>query len=141
MADRADSLASLSRDIALHIKQPDLVVIEANAAARAYGGASERAGLWWFLVHHLLKQGIPVAEVPPSVRMLYATGKGQASKGAIIEAVATYWPTWKSGGNDNIADAAVLMALGRDHLGAPLAAVPAKHRTALAKVTWPEVAG
>ena len=115
-----------------------LVVIEGPSYGSNDPSAFDRAALWWRLYDRLHHREIPVAVVPPSIRMLYATGKGRANKGAIIDAVARRWSAWATGGDDNIADAVVLMALGRDQLGAPVAPVPAAHRAALTKVAWPE---
>jgi Holliday junction resolvasome RuvABC endonuclease subunit len=119
----------------------DLVVIEAPAFSRRGGGAHERAGLWWRIVHYLHSRGVPVAEVLPNLRSIYATGKGQAAKTQVVEAVTRRWPAWQTAGDDNAADAVTLMALGMDHLGAALCPMPAKNRTALDKVAWPEPAG
>jgi crossover junction endodeoxyribonuclease RuvC len=80
---------------------------------------------------------IPVVEVNSSSRMRYATSKGAASKGAIIDAVARRLPMFETKGDENLADAAILCAMGRDHLGEPLAPMPATHRAALGAVKWP----
>lgn len=117
---------------------PDLAVIEAPAYSRTGGGSHERSGLWWRVVRRLLAQGVPVVEVAPTQRCRYATGKGSATKGAVVDAVARRWPQYQTGGNDNACDAVVLAAMGADHLGHPTAIVPATHRTALDRMTWPE---
>lgn len=136
---RSDALDELAEQVALQIGRPDLVVAEQVAAARAYGGASERAGLFWAITRRLRARNIPFAEVPPSVLKTYALGKGQGTKGAIVDAVARRWPAYDTHGDDNLCDAVVLAAMGADHLGQPIAAMPAAHRRALGKVTWPEV--
>lgn len=139
VSDRSDAITQLAEQIVAEVAVPDLVVIEQVAAARAYGGASERAGLFWHLAYRLRRRAIPFAEVPPSVLKTYAIGKGQGKKGEIVDAVARRWPAYNTAGDDNQCDAVVLAAMGADHLGASLGAVPATHRRALAKVTWPEV--
>ncbi|NUW45584.1 hypothetical protein [Nonomuraea rhodomycinica] len=116
----------------------NLVVIEAPAYSRHGGGAHERAGLWWRIVHRLHGWEIPVVEVLPNLRSIYATGKHNARKTEVVDAVARRWPSWQTRGDDNAADAVVLMALGLHHLGAPLCDMPAKNRTALDRVAWPE---
>jgi len=117
---------------------PALVVIERMEVSRAYGGLVERAWLWQQVVSWLwFGQGIPVAEVTPASRMRYATGKGAASKSAVVDAVARRLPMFETKGDDNLADAAILCAMGRDYLGEPLAAMPATHRAALDAVKWP----
>ena len=139
LPQRQAALRDLGVDILTSIGHPDLVVIEAPAYSRSGGGNSERAGLWWHIVHALAGREIPVVEVMSSTRIRYATGKGVGSKGAVIDAVARRFPDYQTGGDDNCADAVVLMAMGRDHLGLPLAAMPQAHRAALAAVRWPEM--
>jgi crossover junction endodeoxyribonuclease RuvC len=77
----------------------------------------------------------------PNHRMQYATGKGAATKNLIVDAVARRWPTWPTNGDDNAADAVVLMAAGRDWLGHPLTTLPKTHRDALDKAIWPTTTG
>lgn len=143
--DRTEWLVTLAEEVCariFHPVLPALVVLEASASAQAYGGASERAGLWWLVVHILRDADIPCVEVSPSQVKLYALGRGggkDTGKGAVIEAVTRRWPQFLTRGDDNLADAAVLAAMGADYLGHALAPVPAKHREALAKVKWPEV--
>lgn len=129
-----DELAAAVLDL---VARPDLVVVEVPAYSRSGGGVLERSALWWRVVRSLATRGIPVAEVYPRTRMRYATGKGQAAKTAIVDAAARRWPAYETGGDDNLADAIVLAAMGCDHLGHPLARVPATHRTALDAVIWP----
>lgn len=115
----------------------ELVVIEGPAYSRVNGGAWDRAFLWWLIYRHCAYQEIPVAVVPPNLRAQYATGKGNGSKGAVIDAVARRWPGYGTGGDDNAADAVVLMAMGLDKLGTPISIMPVSHRRALDKVEWP----
>jgi hypothetical protein len=137
-----DRLAAVD-DLAEQIVQlvgPDagVVCVELPAFSRAGGGALERSALWWKVVHRLrVARFLPVAEVPIQARMRYATGKAMASKGAIIDAVARRWPAFETGGDDNLADAAVLAAIGADWLGTPITPVPAVLRKALDVVRWP----
>jgi crossover junction endodeoxyribonuclease RuvC len=112
--------------------------METPAPSRSGGGAHERAWLWWEIYKALTLRGIPVGLVGTRQRAVYATGKGMADKGAIVDAVARRWPAWATGGNDNAADAVVLMAAGRDWLGHPIAVVPQTHRRAVDAATWPE---
>ncbi|MET8864641.1 hypothetical protein ABZW11_17025 [Nonomuraea sp. NPDC004580] len=140
LARRDAALDQLAYDITQHIgPTTGLVVIEAPAYSRSGGGAHERSGLWWRVVHRLLRWDIPVVEVNPGHRSTYATGKGNASKTAVVDAVARRWPAWQTHGDDNAADAVVLMAMGLDALGHPLVDLPKAQRDALTKITWPEV--
>ena len=143
VVDRLKALKDLRNDIINWTCQraPDLVVIELPAFSRAGGGAMERHWLYLAIVDRLLARGIPVAEVYARTRMAYATGKGAASKTAIVDAVARRFPDYDTGGDDNICDAIILCAMGADHLGEPFAPMPANHRAALAKVAWPNLIG
>jgi crossover junction endodeoxyribonuclease RuvC len=138
LGERIVAVDFLVNQIITLVARPALVCIEIPAFSRAGGGALERGSLWWLVVRRLHSAEIPVAEVAIQQRMRYATGKGAASKGAIIDAVARRWPVWETGGDDNLADAAVLAAMGADRLGHPLAAMPATHRKALDGVRWPD---
>lgn len=121
------------------IGRPDLVVVEVPAFSRSGGGVIERAALYDRVTSALVDREIPVAEAFNQHRMRYATGKGAASKGAIVDAVARRWPAFETGGDDNKADAVILAAMGADHLGIPLASVPQTHRAGLTGVRWPDL--
>ncbi|MFG3639105.1 hypothetical protein ACGF3C_02375 [Micromonospora sp. NPDC047762] len=140
---RLDAIERLNRDILTTIgggpgNWPDLVAIEIPAFSRSGAGSHERSALWWRVVRSLRDREIPVAEVAIQQRMRYATGKGSASKGAVIDAVARRLPMFATGGDDNCADAAILAAMAADHLGQPMAVMPAAHRRALDAVQWPD---
>lgn len=137
---RLDAMRGVLHGI-LHNVDADLVVMETPALSRAGGGAHERGWLWWEVYRHLAEASIPVGLMSTNQRALYATGKGNAGKDAVIDAVARRWPSWQTGGNDNCADAVVLMAAGLDWLGAPVAVMPQQHRKALAGCQWPDMPG
>jgi crossover junction endodeoxyribonuclease RuvC len=137
---RLHVLTDLSTRVILGVGQPNLVVMELPAPSRSGGGAHERAWLWWDLYRRLAGAGIPVALLTPNQRMLYAVGKGSASKSTVVDAVARRWPDWATGGDDNLADAVVLMAAGRDWLGHPIADMPKANRAAFDKAIWPDLA-
>lgn len=135
---RMEALRTVRAGIIQHIGRPDLVVLETPAFSRAGGGGHERGWLWWSLYDHLTTAEIPVGLMDPRQRMLYATGKGAATKSAVVDAVARRWPQYETGGDDNLADAVVLMAAGRDWLGHPLTTLPKPHRKAIDNALWPE---
>lgn len=135
---RRREMESIAARIILAIGQPDLVVVERGALSRSAGGAQERAWLWWEVVGRLDDRGIPLGFLTTNQLKLYATGKGSGDKGPVIDAVARRWPDWATGGDDNRADAVVLMAAGRDWLGKPISAVPKTHRAAVDKAIWPD---
>lgn len=138
---RLDAIDMLVEQIVEHVGRPELALIEQPAFSRAVGGAMERHALWWLLVRALRRREIPVAIVYARGRMRYATGKGAATKSAVVDAVARRLPMFATGGDDNLADAAVLCAMGADRLGVPMVVMPATHRAALDAVEWPELAG
>ncbi|MFG3051809.1 hypothetical protein ACGFZP_12790 [Kitasatospora sp. NPDC048239] len=135
---RLRSLLALLGDIILAVGRPGLVVLESPSLRSLGGGGHERAWLWWEVYRGLTVRDIPVALMSPSQRMMYATGKGSATKSAVVDAVARRWPDWSTGGDDNQADAVVLMAAGLDYLGYPVVPMPAANRAALTKSVWPE---
>lgn len=138
LGERIVAVDYLVNQVITLVARPALVCIEVPAFSRAGGGALERGSLWWLIARRLHRDEIPVAEIFNGQRMRYATGKGAASKGAIVDAVARRWPQFETGGDDNLADAAVLAAMGADRLGVPLAPMPATHRKALEAVRWPD---
>lgn len=135
---RLTALEGVRADVLCAIGTPALAVMETAAYSRAGGGGHERGWLWWEVYGGLVRAGVPVALMDPRQRMLYATGKGNATKSAVVDAVARRWPAWETAGDDNQADGVVLMAAGLDWLGQPLVKMPATHRRALERAEWPE---
>lgn len=119
----------------------DLVVVEGpsygNQGSGRQSGHHERAGLWWLMTHTLWEHGSYTAVVPPAALKKYATGKGSAGKDAVLLATARRFPNFA--GDNNEADALWLAAMGADHLGEPVVAMPAAHRAALDAVKWPDM--
>jgi hypothetical protein len=135
---RHAAVDDLVDEIVILCRQADLIVVEVPAFSRAGGGVLERSALWWLVTRRLWIAEVPTAEAFNQHRMRYATGKPQADKGAIIDAVARRWPQFETGGDDNLADASVLAAMGADWLGHPIAVMPQTHRKALDGVRWPD---
>lgn len=141
LAERRERLAALAYRITneCDIVRADLVVIEQPAFSRTQGSQHDRSGLWWLVVDIIIGAlSMPVAEVTPSGRAKYATGKGNASKDMVLAEVIRRFPEYQ-GNNNNTADSYVLMAMGLDHLGCPLVEMPKTHRAALDAVRWPLV--
>ncbi|MFE1451935.1 hypothetical protein [Streptomyces olivaceoviridis] len=139
--ERIRAMRKLAHQVLESIHLPDLAVMELPAVSRSGGGAHERGWFWWHLYSELTRYEVPVGLMAPNARALYATGKGTAAKGAVIDAVTRRFPAWATEGNDNAADAVALMAAGRDWLGHPITDLPKTHRAALDKATWPEMPG
>jgi len=139
--ERLTAMRTLLIAVTTAIGTPDLAVMELPAPSRSGGGAHERGWFWWQLYNHLDHHRIPVGLITPNQRCLYATGKGQATKNVVVDAVARRFPAWPTAGDDNAADAVVLMAAGRDWLGWPITDLPKTHRAALDKATWPTLPG
>lgn len=138
---RRERLYDLVRHVAMHVREGcDLVVIEAPAFSSRMGHAHDRSGLWWLLVEHLTRQGFAVAEVPPTTLKKYATGKGNADKGSMIEAAVRCFPEVETKGQADRVDALWLAAMGMDALGFPIATRTVPRRAAVDAVTWPAVA-
>ncbi|MGV0627194.1 crossover junction endodeoxyribonuclease RuvC [Mycolicibacter minnesotensis] len=117
----------------------DLAVIEGPAYGANLPSNHDRAGLWWGLYSALRAKRIPTAVVAPQTRAKWATGHGRATKTDVLNAVRTWWPN-HSIRNHDIADAAVLAAIGAHHHGDPMP-FPTKprHTLALDAIDWPEV--
>jgi crossover junction endodeoxyribonuclease RuvC len=123
--------------VASAAKGADLVVLEGLALASTTGKAAERGALHWMIRDRLDRECVPVAVVPPACLKRYITGKGNAGKAAVLIACVQRLPILVS--NEDEADAAVLLAMGLDHVGAPLVPMPAHHRAALGGVSWPDL--
>lgn len=139
LAIRSTRLSHLRTAVLEQAQGADLVVVEGPSHGQArQGGQHDRAGLWWHVVGALLDTGTPVAEVPPATLKRYATGKGNAGKGAVIEATTRRYPQVLTDGDDNRCDALWLAVMGLDHLTGS-STVPEAHRAALSAVVWPLV--
>jgi crossover junction endodeoxyribonuclease RuvC len=116
----------------------DLIVMEGPSFGQMrQTGEHVRAGLWWMVAEQASVHGVPLLVVPPATLKTYATGKGNASKDAVLAAVVKRYSSWDVTGND-VADAVVLMAIGARLLGEPVEeSLPQTHLRALAVLTLP----
>lgn len=141
-AFQLDGLASFYR-------HAEFVVIEGAAYSKNNQGADALAAMRWMVRHDLWKRRIPYVVITPTKRITYATGstvhkdehgarvKGPALKGLVREAVAERYGIHTEGVcRYDEADAYILLAMGLDHLGHQLAAVPATHARALTGCDW-----
>lgn len=114
----------------------DLAVIETPALSKANAGTTMLNGLWWLLVTRLAEARVDVVEVGAGQLKKYATSKGNASKDAVLLAVARRYPHVDVQDN-NQADALVLAAIGAHLVGHPIDELPKTHLDALTKITRP----
>lgn len=148
LAARGERLESLSTQIIEWVMEgddPDLVVIESPAYGAKFGSPHDRSGLWWLVVKNVLGLGFPIATVAPMSRAKYGTGRGNARKPDVLEAVkVNYGPFVASPygiPDDNVADAILLAAMGARVLGEPVACegqLPKAHVDAIDKMALPE---
>jgi crossover junction endodeoxyribonuclease RuvC len=138
--DRMDRVRDLRRRITDETGAADLVVIEGPSyAQKSAASAHDRAGLWWQIVDEVEDlYGCAVAEVPPTNRIKYATGKGNAGKDQVLAAVVKRYLDVDVTGND-VADSLILAAMGARYLGHPIeTSLPQTHLDAMTKIRWPE---
>lgn len=102
-------------------------------------GHHERAGLWWMITHDLWEVGLPVVVVPPASLKLYATGKGNSAKDAVMLATGRAFAAFQ--GDNNAADSLWLAAMGSDRYGRFRVAMGEDRRKrALDACVWPALA-
>lgn len=126
----------LLKEVEVLTRGVDLVVIEGYSFA-SKGRASISLGELGGLARYLIwKRNIPCAEVPPSCRAKFATGKGNSGKPAVlVEAVRRLG---YEGHDNNEADALWLLQMALAHYGLEGAVtLPKVHLEALKKVAWP----
>lgn len=99
----------------------------------------ERAALHYRLIEGLAVRRIPVAEVPPAVLKLWATGAGNADKATVHAAMGELWPharlDVRGKPNDNLSDALAAASIGAERLGWYEPEATYRHAP---KVKWPE---
>lgn len=92
---------------------------------------AEWGGVLRMLLHGMV---IPVTLVPPASLKLWATGKGNADKTAVLsELVHRAGRTWAT---TDEAEAWGLLSLGYGYLGTPLVAMPSDRKQAWDKIRW-----
>lgn len=142
-------LAAFRSTLLSECARADLVVIEGYSMGtqRQASHAHALGELGGVVRLALYEAGVPYVDVPPASLKRYATGKGNANKGQVLEAASK-----RSGldfaGDNNRADAWWLRQMGLawafdspwvsgPDLSDFYVAVPATHRAALAGVRWP----
>lgn len=114
-----------------------LATIETPAYDQTTGKSHDRSGLWWEVVRQLTLNGIPVVEVGTSGVKIYATGKGNTGKQAVLLEVVRRYVNVEIQ-NDNEADAWVLACIAARLIGSPVDEVPKTHARAIDALSLPE---
>lgn len=140
--DRSRRLRALVDQVCLLVPAGALVMVEGPSYGSVSQSVHDRAGLWWMVFTALEARGCALVPVSPSQRMKYAIGKGggkDAGKDNVLAAAIRTYPEVEITGND-VADAVIMMAMGRRLLGEPLeASLPVARLDALAKLVLPEI--
>ena len=146
-----ERLSHITDTAASFYRNADFVLIEGAAYSMAKQvGHDEMSAARWMIRCDLRRRRIPFAVVTPDSRTIYATGKARWKddagkkltpkqvKGLVREEVsARYGVEFAGTARYDEADAYVLMAMGMEWLGYPLAEVPKTHSRALDGVHWP----
>ena len=117
--DRLARLEDLLAEIEARIPTGSLVFLEAPSYGSAGSGTFDRSGLWWLTYQRLTALSCRVVAVPPTCRALYAAGKGNGGKDAVLSAVVKRYPDLDVRDN-NVADAVALMAMAARTDGSPI---------------------
>ncbi|MEU3219996.1 hypothetical protein [Streptomyces sp. NPDC006971] len=135
-----DRLSHLVNAVADFVKRADLVVMEGPSYGHAaLAGHEDLAGLRVLVRQYCYRHRIPYGVVPPSSLKMFATGRGNATKGEVRSGVADRYGHHTEGvGRYDQADAYTAMAMGLHHLGHPLAEAPERALKALTGCQWPE---
>lgn len=135
---RQRRISDLGTSVLEYVPSNALVVMEGPAYSSSSSGVWDRAGLWHDILRRLISRGHEVVVCPPTSRAMYATGKGNAGKDAVLAAVVRRYPDIEVTGNDE-ADALVMAAMGARLLGHPLEeSMPQSHLRALAGLELPD---
>lgn len=135
-ADKLGRFQAIESSIRDWIAYGATVYLEGPSYGSAGQATHDIAGSWWNVYRTLTDDhGCLVHVIPPAIVKQYATGKGNAAKDAVMAAVIKRYPDIDILNND-VADAAALLALGLRLNGMPLEAeLPATHLKALEKLT------
>jgi Holliday junction resolvasome RuvABC endonuclease subunit len=130
----SDRITQIITSMEPHVAKSDLVTLEGISFASSGTGAHALHWLWGRIVDLTTAYAVELLVVPPSLRMKYATGKGNANKDAVLAATIRRFPNVDVTGND-VADATILAAIGCRHLGLPIDDMPrANWETVMTKV-------
>lgn len=137
LASRSKRLRTIASQVFDRCAGADLILVEAPTySGKTTGSAHDRAGLWWMIVGRLTGSGLNVVEVELHAVKMYACGRGNADKDAVLSAVVRRYPHVEVTGNDE-ADALTMYAMGARLCGSPIdGQMPATHLRAMERVAW-----
>ncbi len=119
--------------------KPDLVVIEWLPQFTGHGDATLRlAELHGALKHFLYAKGHRYVDVKPAHLKTWATGKGNATKVAVREAITARYGSHLHVGSEDEADAVALLTMALHAFGQPIGPTPPQaNLLAVRKTDWP----
>lgn len=112
-------LSEIVNNMEPHIRAADAVALEGLSGGIQGSAAQVLPWLWGRIVDTCLATATELIIVPPSLRCIYATGKGNAAKDAVLAAAIRKWPQVEISGNDE-ADALVIAAILSRLKGSPI---------------------
>lgn len=141
LIERLNRITTITRQVRDVIRgldvYPDVIAIETPAYGQTSGSHHDRSGLWWDLVRELTYEaGLGVMEVGIGKVKIYATGKGNGDKDAVLAATVRRYPEAPIS-NNNEADAFVLAAMAARLIGEPIDDLPKTHLRAMEGLVRP----
>ena len=137
-----DRLRMILDSVRAYTSGYELVVIEGPSFGHSgFRQHEELVALRWMVRDVVDRQQVPFAIVPPATLKLYATGRGNATKNDMAQAMDKAHPGripgFVDGRRFDEADALALAGMGAAYLnGTPLTAAQTR---AMATVQWPEI--
>lgn len=135
--NRIDSIVLAVLDEIRYLRDVEAVAIEGPAFGNNNAGTHYLAGLWWALVTNVrtYAQGVPMIVVQPTSLKMFATGKGNADKDAVMLETARRYAELCTVENNDQADSLVLAAIAHYKVtGELLVDLPESHTRALEKI-------
>jgi crossover junction endodeoxyribonuclease RuvC len=122
---------------AVYENKIDFVCIESYSFSSRNSHAHSLGELGGVIRVALYETNIPWADIPPTSRSKFATGKGNASKNEVVSSIsARTGIVWSGKGADDMCDAWVLRQMGLSHFGESNINWPESHLAALDKIEW-----
>ena len=138
--ERMDYIISNLAELFVGLQAGDIVVMEGPSFNSQGQRSHELAGIWWLIRHEMwYYPDITVVIVPPTTRAKYASGRGNAGKAEVYEAIQEQFPdiTIK---DHNVGDAIILASIGARRIGSPVddKLEDSPEMDAYKKVEWPD---